>query len=65
MKNSTKNEINSLHNLFDPFEIKENDKTNTISKTKTIKDFLFKNIIYIIGGFILLILNNYYYNSFK
>ena len=35
MKNSTKNEINSLHNLFDPFEIKENDKTNTISKTKT------------------------------
>ena len=56
MKNSTKNEINSLHNLFDPFEIKENDKTNTISKTKTIKDFLFKNIIYIIGGFILLII---------
>ena len=44
MTNSTEKEINSLHNLFDPFEIKENDKINTISKTNTIKDFVFKNI---------------------
>ena len=55
MKYCTNNEINSLHNLFARFKIKENGKINIISKIKAIKDFIFKNIIFVIRGFIVLI----------